>query len=99
MSECVSVDLKNFLLFVSVMKFVTPEISWHDRDPVYSVDFQYLEGNIRRLASCGTDRQIRVFVCLRLLIFTLNKMNNFLHTRLEQIRNIVNYPRMVRVTC
>ena len=42
------------------MKVVTPEISWHGRDPVYSTDFQRLKGDICRLATCGTDRHIRV---------------------------------------
>ena len=42
------------------MKFTTPEIAWHGRDPIYSVDFQYIKGSIQRLATCGTDRHIRV---------------------------------------
>jgi chromatin assembly factor 1 subunit B len=42
------------------MKFITPEISWHGRDPVYGVDFQYTDSGICRLASCGTDRLVRV---------------------------------------
>jgi len=44
------------------MKFITPEISWHERDPVYSVDLQNTgdAGGVRRLATCGTDRNIRV---------------------------------------
>ena len=44
------------------MKTVTPEISWHERDPVYSVDFQHQVGPIQRLATCGTDRCVRVSV-------------------------------------
>jgi len=42
------------------MKYVTPEISWHSRDPLYSVDLQYSCGQLRRLATCGTDKVIRV---------------------------------------
>ena len=52
--------IKYLPLIFQIMKFITPEISWHGRDPVYSVDFQYIEGEICRLASCGTDRLIRV---------------------------------------
>ena len=57
--------LSNFLFAdwsFAIMKTTTPEISWHGRDPIYSVDFQYIKGSIRRLASCGTDRNVRVSV-------------------------------------
>ncbi|CAH1799444.1 unnamed protein product [Owenia fusiformis] len=43
------------------MKLVTPEISWHGRDPIYSIDFQYLKGNMRRMATCGTDKNIMMW--------------------------------------
>ncbi len=52
----------SFHYLFPAMKVVTPEISWHGRDPVYSVDFQFLDGDIRRLATCGTDRHVRVSV-------------------------------------
>lgn len=42
------------------MKVVTPEILWHDREPIYSVDLQPLSGNFQRLASCGVDKIVRV---------------------------------------
>lgn len=42
------------------MKFVTPEISWHNRDPIYSVDIQQSKDGVCRLASCGTDKDVRV---------------------------------------
>lgn len=47
------------------MKVVTPEISWHEREPIYSVDVQpgsTCQGSctLRRLASCGVDRVVRV---------------------------------------
>ena len=44
------------------MKVVTPEIAWHEREPIYSVDLQPLSGssNLQRLASCGVDRVVRV---------------------------------------
>lgn len=43
------------------MKYSTPEISWHNRDPVYSIDFQHITGSILRLATAGTDQQIRLW--------------------------------------
>lgn len=43
------------------MKVVTPEISWHGRDPIYSVDSQFLEGDIHRIATCGADRSVRIW--------------------------------------
>jgi len=51
------------------MKYVTPEISWHSRDPLYSVDLQCCCGPLRRLATCGTDRVVRV--CLQFLFAVL----------------------------
>lgn len=48
------------------MKCVIPEISWHNRDPVLSVDIQpKLTGNdddLYRLASGGTDSHVLVNV-------------------------------------
>ncbi|ESO05786.1 hypothetical protein HELRODRAFT_77575 [Helobdella robusta] len=43
------------------MKFFTPEISWHGRDPLYSVDLQPIDGNIQRLATCGMDINIMIW--------------------------------------
>ncbi|ELT96618.1 hypothetical protein CAPTEDRAFT_226807 [Capitella teleta] len=43
------------------MKHVTPEISWHGRDPVYSADFQPLKDSVLRMATCGTDKNIRIW--------------------------------------
>lgn len=44
------------------MKCTIPEISWHNRDPVLSVDIQpKLEKNeFHRLASGGTDSHVLV---------------------------------------
>ena len=42
------------------MRVTTPEINWHNRDPVYSVDFSPHEGGFR-LASCGTDCFVRLW--------------------------------------
>lgn len=46
------------------MKCVIPEISWHNRDPVLSVDIQPKRSNdnteINRLASGGTDSHVLV---------------------------------------
>lgn len=44
------------------MKFAIPEISWHNRDPVLSVDFQPRsdEKAPLRLATGGTDSHVLV---------------------------------------
>ena len=42
------------------MKVTTPEISWHERDPIYSVDIQPGCRKIRRLVSGGVDKYVRV---------------------------------------
>lgn len=42
------------------MKVVTPEISWHERDPIYAVDFQPGNHPIQRLATSGVDKFVRV---------------------------------------
>lgn len=44
------------------MKFAIPEISWHNRDPVLSVDFQPKteESGPLRLATGGTDSHVLV---------------------------------------
>ena len=49
-----------FFSDTETMKVVTPEILWHDREPIYSVDLQPLSGNFQRLASCGVDKIVRV---------------------------------------
>lgn len=43
------------------MKVVTPEISWHEREPIYSVDFQPGRWPIQRLASGGVDKIVRIW--------------------------------------
>lgn len=43
------------------MKVITCEIAWHNKEPVYSLDFQYgAAGRIHRLASAGVDTAVRV---------------------------------------
>lgn len=42
------------------MKCTIPEIAWHNRDPVLSVDIQPSENEIYRLASGGTDCHVLV---------------------------------------
>ena len=48
------------------MKCQIPEISWHNRDPVLSIDIQpKKEGDkseINRLASAGTDSHVLVTI-------------------------------------
>lgn len=54
------------------MKCVIPEIFWHSRDPVLSVDIQPkpLDGDNKiRLASGGVDSH--VLVCIELHLFIL----------------------------
>ena len=50
----------NILFQISTMKVTTPEISWHERDPIYSVDIQPGCHRIRRLVSGGVDKFVRV---------------------------------------
>lgn len=47
------------------MKFAIPEISWHNRDPVLSVDFQPKAESSEplRLATGGTDSHVLVRDC------------------------------------
>lgn len=43
------------------MKLVTCEIAWHNKEPVYSLDFQHSsDGRIHRLATAGVDTAVRV---------------------------------------
>ncbi|XP_028938600.1 chromatin assembly factor 1 subunit B [Ornithorhynchus anatinus] len=44
------------------MKVITCEISWHNKEPVYSLDFQHgPDCKINRLASAGVDTAVRVW--------------------------------------
>uniref|UniRef100_A0A131YZI7 Chromatin assembly factor 1 subunit B n=1 Tax=Rhipicephalus appendiculatus TaxID=34631 RepID=A0A131YZI7_RHIAP len=43
------------------MKCHVPEISWHSRDPILSIDFQPSNDKHRRLASCGTDTHVMIW--------------------------------------
>ncbi|XP_043927968.1 chromatin assembly factor 1 subunit B-like [Protopterus annectens] len=44
------------------MKVITCEIAWHNKEPVYSVDFQHgTDGRINRLASAGVDTAVRIW--------------------------------------
>ncbi|ETE65853.1 Chromatin assembly factor 1 subunit B, partial [Ophiophagus hannah] len=44
------------------MKVITCEIAWHNKEPVYSLDFQHgTDGKINRLASAGVDTTVRVW--------------------------------------
>lgn len=42
------------------MKCTIPEIAWHNKDPVLSIDFHPLNKEFYRLASGGTDCHILV---------------------------------------
>ncbi|XP_062982708.1 chromatin assembly factor 1 subunit B isoform X2 [Elgaria multicarinata webbii] len=44
------------------MKVITCEIAWHNKEPVYSLDFQHgTDGKINRLASAGVDTTVRIW--------------------------------------
>ncbi|TSU63006.1 Chromatin assembly factor 1 subunit B [Bagarius yarrelli] len=44
------------------MKVVTCEIAWHNKEPVYSLDFQHnSESKIHRLATAGVDTTVRLW--------------------------------------
>ncbi|XP_072471017.1 chromatin assembly factor 1 subunit B isoform X2 [Notamacropus eugenii] len=44
------------------MKVITCEIAWHNKEPVYSLDFQHgTDGRIHRLASSGVDTAVRIW--------------------------------------
>lgn len=48
------------------MKVVTPEISWHEREPIYSIDVQPCSTSgtdnvVQRLATGGVDRIVRLW--------------------------------------
>ncbi|XP_063303458.1 chromatin assembly factor 1 subunit B [Pelobates fuscus] len=43
------------------MKVVTCEIAWHNREPVYSVDFQHGTDKVNRMASAGVDTAVRLW--------------------------------------
>ncbi|KAM7322327.1 hypothetical protein ACRRTK_019168 [Alexandromys fortis] len=44
------------------MKVITCEIAWHNKEPVYSLDFQHAVAcRIHRLASAGVDTAVRIW--------------------------------------
>ncbi|XP_063812613.1 chromatin assembly factor 1 subunit B [Pseudophryne corroboree] len=43
------------------MKVITCEISWHNREPVYSLDFQHGTSKVNRMASAGVDTAVRMW--------------------------------------
>ncbi|KAF3694770.1 Chromatin assembly factor 1 subunit B [Channa argus] len=44
------------------MKVVTCEIAWHNKEPVYSLDFQHsYDGRVHRLATAGVDAAVRLW--------------------------------------
>jgi hypothetical protein len=51
------------------MKVTTPEISWHERDPIYSVDVQPGNRALKRLVSGGVDKFVRVTNAKRTLFY------------------------------
>ncbi|PIK43824.1 putative chromatin assembly factor 1 subunit B-like [Apostichopus japonicus] len=43
------------------MKIDTPEISWHSRQPMYSLDIQPGKSEVKRLATGSTDANVRIW--------------------------------------
>lgn len=53
------------------MKVVTPEISWHGKDAIFSIDVQcVIKRQPRRFATAGLDTNIRVcfLICIQKLV-------------------------------
>ncbi|KAL4838955.1 hypothetical protein H8958_003790 [Nasalis larvatus] len=44
------------------MKVITCEIAWHDKEPVYNLDFQHgTAGRMHRLVSAGVYSAVRIW--------------------------------------
>lgn len=80
------------------MKFSTPEIAWHNRDPVYSVDLQPVTFEDEkspsdvwyRLATSGADAQV--------IIWRVFQKKNFGGgTRIEVLSQLVRHEKAVNV--
>lgn len=57
----IAVKVKMSVFALKRMKVFTCEIAWHNKEPVYSLDFQHgTDGKINRLASAGVDTAVRV---------------------------------------
>lgn len=70
------------------MKLVTPEISWHTKEPVYSVDFQR-NGPNWRFATAGADNDVRIWS----LTFNAEKANISYMATLSRHSKAVNVVR------
>lgn len=89
------------------MKCVIPEISWHNRDPVLSVDIQPLVNNFYRLASGGGDCHVLVSFFLRtddcaacnvcILQIWLLKIQENGATDIEAVADLTRHQRAVNV--
>ena len=59
-TETLPTSRVNFEIFsCSDMKLDTPEIAWHGKEPILSVDFSKV-GSTWRLASAGADKDVKV---------------------------------------
>ncbi|XP_063070032.1 chromatin assembly factor 1 subunit B [Engraulis encrasicolus] len=59
---CNSVFRVIYCLATNTMKVVTCEIAWHNKEPVYSLDFQRNpETRVDRLATAGVDTTVRIW--------------------------------------
>ncbi len=83
------------------MRFFTPEVAWHNRDPVFSVDIQQdkVSNHVYRLASGGADAHIVVRVFLLKFIFTYTIMSDYnIGIIIDLVRRIRYYGRVKRNT-
>ena len=59
------------------MKVVTPEISWHGKDAIFSIDIQPLmKEQLRRIVTAGLDNNVRVRVMSMVMYSSLFLMIN-----------------------
>ncbi|KAG8450173.1 hypothetical protein GDO86_002708 [Hymenochirus boettgeri] len=58
---CRTQTLQSSGRFPGRMKVITCEIAWHNKEPVYSLDFQHGADKINRMASAGVDTAVRMW--------------------------------------
>ena len=74
------------------MKVTTPEISWHERDPIYSVDIQPGNRRIKRLVSGGVDKFVRVKLCYNIVYDHSNNKNTYV--RSNNVIELLNFNKI-----
>jgi len=69
------------------MRLDTPEIAWHGKEPILSVDFSKI-GSTWRLASAGADKDVKIWS-----VFS----NEDQHTKIEFLANLSRHTKAVNV--